>query len=49
MTSAESEALRREILEVCHRLLPPHKVPAAIRFVPFLDIAVSGKLARRDT
>jgi hypothetical protein len=26
--------------------LAPHKVPAAIRFVPSLDITASGKLAR---
>jgi acyl-coenzyme A synthetase/AMP-(fatty) acid ligase len=44
--TAETEALKREILETCHRALAPHKVPAAIRFVPSLDIASSGKLAR---
>jgi acyl-coenzyme A synthetase/AMP-(fatty) acid ligase len=40
------ETLKREILEACHRALAPHKVPTAIRFVPALDIALSGKLAR---
>jgi acyl-coenzyme A synthetase/AMP-(fatty) acid ligase len=44
----ETEALKREILETCHRALAPHKVPAAIRFVPSLDVASSGKLVRLD-
>lgn len=38
--------LRTEILEACRRALPPHKVPATIRFVPSLEIAASGKLRR---
>ena len=41
-----TEALKNEILEICHRALAPHKVPAVIRFVPSLDVAASGKLAR---
>jgi acyl-coenzyme A synthetase/AMP-(fatty) acid ligase len=44
--TAKTEALKREILENCHRALAPHKVPAAIRFVPSLDVLSSGKLAR---
>ena len=48
MTSLETEELKREILEACHRALVPYKVPAAIRFVPSLDVTVSGKLARVD-
>ena len=40
------EALGREILEACRRLLPPHKVPAHIRFVPGLEVSASGKLVR---
>jgi acyl-coenzyme A synthetase/AMP-(fatty) acid ligase len=40
-------ALKREILETCQEQLPQHKVPAAIRFVAALDVAASGKLARR--
>ena len=38
--------LKREILRHCHRSLAPHKIPATIRFVPALDIAAAGKLAR---
>jgi acyl-coenzyme A synthetase/AMP-(fatty) acid ligase len=44
--TAETESLKKEILETCHRALSPHKVPAAIRFVPSLDVLSSGKLAR---
>ena len=35
-----------EILRLCRDGLPRHKVPAAIRFVPALAVATSGKLAR---
>ena len=28
------------------RAWPPHKIPATIRFVPALEIAAAGKLAR---
>ena len=37
---------KREILQICHDRLPPHKVPATIRFVPALEMAAAGKLAR---
>jgi acyl-CoA synthetase (AMP-forming)/AMP-acid ligase II len=37
---------RREILQICHARLAPHKIPATIRFVPALEIAAAGKLAR---
>jgi acyl-CoA synthetase (AMP-forming)/AMP-acid ligase II len=40
--------VKDEILDFCRRTLPRHKVPAAITFVPALDVAASGKLARRD-
>ncbi len=40
-------ALQSEILQACRRELPPHKVPASIRFVLSLDIGAAGKLARR--
>jgi len=42
------DALKAEILELCRGTLAPHKVPAAIRFVPSLDVMPSGKLVRRD-
>ena len=41
-----TEPLKSEILEACRRALAHYKVPAAIRFVPSLDVAASGKLAR---
>jgi acyl-coenzyme A synthetase/AMP-(fatty) acid ligase len=44
--TAQTEALKSEILNACHGALIPHKVPAAIRFVPFLEVTASGKLAR---
>ena len=48
-TSAKTEPLKAEIIEACHRALAPHKIPAAIRFVPSLDVTASGKLARLGT
>jgi acyl-coenzyme A synthetase/AMP-(fatty) acid ligase len=36
----------REIIELCRRDLAPHKVPAAIRFVPTLPMSAKGKLLR---
>jgi acyl-coenzyme A synthetase/AMP-(fatty) acid ligase len=38
--------LQRAIQEFCRESLAPHKVPAAIRFVPALAIAETGKLVR---
>jgi acyl-coenzyme A synthetase/AMP-(fatty) acid ligase len=38
--------LEEEILERCRDVLPRHKVPAAIRFVPALGVAGTGKLVR---
>ena len=43
----DEAVLRNQILEICRRVLAPHKVPAAIRFVPTLEMTASGKLARR--
>jgi len=37
---------KREILQICHDSLAPHKIPATIRFVHALEIADAGKLAR---
>lgn len=48
LATANNDAIKTEILEACHRALEPHKVPATIRFVPSLDVAASGKLARVD-
>jgi acyl-coenzyme A synthetase/AMP-(fatty) acid ligase len=42
----EVVGFKREILELCRGSLAPYKVPATIRFVPALEIAVAGKLAR---
>jgi acyl-coenzyme A synthetase/AMP-(fatty) acid ligase len=44
----QTDALKAEILEYCRSSLAPHKVPAAIRFVPSLDVTPSGKIVRRD-
>jgi len=40
------DALKSEILQLCREGLAKHKVPAAIRVVPTLAVAASGKLAR---
>jgi acyl-CoA synthetase (AMP-forming)/AMP-acid ligase II len=45
-TGAEAE-VSDAILAHCRAALPRHKVPAAIKFVPSLDVAATGKLARR--
>jgi acyl-coenzyme A synthetase/AMP-(fatty) acid ligase len=37
---------KREILQICHDSLAPHKIPSTIRFVPALEMAAAGKLAR---
>jgi acyl-coenzyme A synthetase/AMP-(fatty) acid ligase len=39
-------ALKQELLDACRNALAAYKVPAAIRIVPSLDVAPSGKLAR---
>jgi acyl-coenzyme A synthetase/AMP-(fatty) acid ligase len=43
-----SDKIRARIMADCRAQLPPHKVPAVIRFVPSLDITAAGKLARND-
>jgi len=40
--------LEQEIVRRCRELLPRHKVPAAINFVPGLTVNATGKLVRRD-
>lgn len=39
--------LQLAIKQFCRESLPPHKVPAAISFVPAIDISETGKLVRR--
>jgi len=46
--SAQQIEVRNDILKLCREALPRHKVPAAIRFVPTLAVAATGKLARRQ-
>jgi acyl-CoA synthetase (AMP-forming)/AMP-acid ligase II len=41
-----SRQLEFEIQQLCREALPRHKVPAAIRFVPAVAVAPSGKLVR---
>jgi len=43
-----SGAIREKILAECRAQLPPHKVPAMIKFVGAIDITAAGKLARSD-
>lgn len=45
-TAGETVAFKRELIEMCNHSLAPYKVPAAIRFVPSLEVTTSGKLAR---
>jgi acyl-coenzyme A synthetase/AMP-(fatty) acid ligase len=40
--------VKNDILQFCSNVLPRHKVPAAISFVPKLDVAATGKLVRRQ-
>ena len=45
--AAAEPALKENILALCRAALPRHKVPATVNFVPSLDVAATGKLARR--
>jgi acyl-CoA synthetase (AMP-forming)/AMP-acid ligase II len=45
-TDARAQRLMSDILESCRLALAPYKVPAIIKFVPSLEVAPSGKLAR---
>ncbi len=45
--AGELHQVEGDILKLCRDALPRHKVPAAISFVPTLDVAATGKLARR--
>jgi len=45
--AGELGEVKGDILNLCRDALPRHKVPAAISFVAALDVAATGKLARR--
>jgi acyl-coenzyme A synthetase/AMP-(fatty) acid ligase len=45
--AAGAGEVEQEILRLCRDGLTRHKVPSAIRFVPALAVATSGKLARK--
>src|SRR5262249_53905972 len=45
--NADAGEVEQEIMRLCRDGLTRHKVPSAIRFVPSLAVATSGKLARR--
>jgi acyl-coenzyme A synthetase/AMP-(fatty) acid ligase len=45
---AAGEHVEGEILNLCRKELPRHKVPSAIRIVPALAVAATGKLARQS-
>jgi acyl-coenzyme A synthetase/AMP-(fatty) acid ligase len=40
--------LKREIIQICRESLAAHKVPTTIRWVPALELATAGKLARNN-
>jgi acyl-CoA synthetase (AMP-forming)/AMP-acid ligase II len=44
----DTEEVKGDILTLCRDALPLYKVPASISIVPALDVAASGKLARRQ-
>ena len=43
----QARELQQTIKQFCRESLPPHKVPAAISFVPALTVSETGKLVRR--
>jgi acyl-CoA synthetase (AMP-forming)/AMP-acid ligase II len=45
--SGGEQQIKNDILALCREALPRHKVPASISIVPALDVAATGKLARR--
>jgi acyl-coenzyme A synthetase/AMP-(fatty) acid ligase len=44
----QARGLQQTLKQFCRESLPPHKVPAAISFVPALAISETGKLVRRN-
>jgi acyl-coenzyme A synthetase/AMP-(fatty) acid ligase len=47
-TGQGARALEAEILDRCRQALAPHKVPAAVRVVPSLNVSAAGKLIRSN-
>jgi len=47
-TESEKSAVRHDILKICREQLPKHKVPTTLNFVPVLNVASSGKVARHN-
>jgi acyl-coenzyme A synthetase/AMP-(fatty) acid ligase len=45
-SKAKRDELKNEIHQLCRKELPPHKVPAAIKFVAALNVAETGKIKR---
>ena len=46
MGAVDFPAIEKEVIQMCRRGLPSHKVPARIQFVQTLEIGSSGKLVR---
>lgn len=46
LETGETDRIRNDLLEACRRILPPHKVPARLSFVPALELTAAGKLVR---
>jgi acyl-coenzyme A synthetase/AMP-(fatty) acid ligase len=44
--TGETDRIRNDLLEACRRILPAHKVPARLSFVPALELTAAGKLVR---
>jgi acyl-coenzyme A synthetase/AMP-(fatty) acid ligase len=46
--ASQGAEIKNRIIADCRASLPPHKVPAMIKFVDKLDVTAAGKLARSD-
>jgi len=44
----QNTELKREIIQICQEILPKHKVPATVHFVPNLNVSANGKLTRHN-
>lgn len=44
----DEQGLVQDILELCRKALPPHKVPARVHLVAQLPVSAAGKLVRLD-